>query len=209
MARIHHAGTEGHPQDWEAGARCWQKLEPLAKHVTGRAFKEAAPVVLGKDSLEGVRLLHLTGRSGLTLTEAERAALKKFVQGGGTVLVDAYAGAPAFTKAARKEMEDLFGKLQPLSVDPVLAEGKFEGGADLTSGVGFTLPARQQLRARGEKPEGQKVLVALVNKRPAVLFSEFDLVAAGSGAANYRALAYKPESARKVLGNLLIYLTVD
>ena len=209
VARVHHAGTEGHPQDWEAAARCWQKLEPLAKHVTGRSFKEAAPVVLGKDSLEGIRLLHLTGRSGLALTETERAALKKFVQGGGTVLVDSYAGSPAFTKAARKEMEDLFGKLQPLSVDPVLAEGKFEGGADLATGVGFTLPARQQLRARGEKPEGQKLLVALVNKRPAVLFSEFDVVSAASGAANYRALAYKPESARKILGNLLIYLTVD
>ena len=209
VARVRHAGTEGFPMDWEAAARCWDKLGPLAKHVTGLNFKEAAPVVLGKDSLEKIQLLHLTGRTGLKLTEAERAALKKYVQSGGTLLVDSYAGSPAFTKAARKELEDLFGALKPLSVEPALAEGKFEGGVDLASGVGYTLAARQQLRARGEKPEGQKLLVALVNKRPAVIFSEFDLVSAGSGAANYRSLAYKPEAARKILGNVLIYLTLE
>ena len=209
VARVRHSGSEGHPQDWEAAARCWQKLEPLAKHQTGRTLKEVAPVILGKDSLEGVRLLHLTGRTGLSFTESERVALKKFVESGGTVLVDAHAGSPAFAKASRKELESLFGPLQPLSVEPNLAEGKFEGGVDLTTGVGFTLPARQQLRARSEKPEGQKVLVAVVNRRPAVLLSEFDLVAAGAGIANYRALAYKPESARKILGNLMTYLMLD
>jgi hypothetical protein len=209
VARVHHAGTATQPQDWEAAAQCWQKLEPLAKHLTGRTLTEAKPVVLGKDSLEGVQLLHLTGRTALTFTQAERSALKKFVEAGGTVLVDAHAGSPAFAKAMRTELEALFGKLQPLSADPVLAEGRFEGGVDLSSGVGFTLPARQMLRGRGAKPEGQKLLAGVVDKRPAVIFSEFDVVASGAGIANYKALAYKPESARKILGNLLMYLTVD
>jgi hypothetical protein len=209
VARVHHAGTAAFPQDWDAAATCWQKIEPLAKHVSGRGLKEAKSVVLGKDSLEGVRLLHITGRTSATFSEAERTALKKFVEGGGTVLVDPHAGSPAFVKAMRKELEDLFGQLKPLSADPVLAEGRFEGGSDLSAGVGYTLPARQLIRARGEKPEGQKLLVARVNDRTAVIFSEFDLVAAGGGIANYKALAYKPESARKVLGNLFAYLTLD
>jgi Domain of unknown function (DUF4159) len=209
VARVHHGGTETNPQDWEAAARCWQLLEPLAKHVTGRAFTEAKPVVLGKDSLEGVRLLHLTGRTALTLTEAERTALKKFVEGGGTVLADPHAGSPAFAKAVRKELEDLFGDLKPLSTEPVLAEGKFEGGLDLSNGVGYSLPARRLIRGRGEKADGQKLLTAVVKGRPAVIFSDFDLIASAAGIANYKALAYKPESARKILSNLFIYLTVD
>ncbi len=94
--------------------------------------------MLGKDSLEGVRLLHVTGRTGLTFTEAERDALKKFVQGGGTVLADPHAGSPAFAKAIRKELEEMFGPMQPLT-EANLAEGRFEGGVDLSSGVGFTL----------------------------------------------------------------------
>jgi hypothetical protein len=209
VARVHHAGTEGSPADWDAASQCWTKLGPLAKHLTGRTFKEAAPVVLGKDSLDGVKLLHLTGRTGLKLTDAERAALKKFVESGGTLLVDPHAGSPAFAKAARKELEEVFGPLKPLTTDPVLSEGKFEGGVDTTTGVGFTLSARQLLRSRGEKPEGQKLLVAQVKGRPAVLYSEFDLVAAGAGITNYRALAYKPESARKIVGNLVTYLMLE
>jgi hypothetical protein len=205
VARVRHGGT----RDWEAAGRAWDKLAPLARHLTGRAFKQADPVALGKEALKGVNLLHLTGRGALALTEAERTAMQEFVRGGGTVLVDAHAGSAAFARSARKQLEDLFGELQPLAKEPVLAEGRFENGQDLNVGVGFTLAARQALRARGEKSEGQKILVALRKGRPAVLYSEHDLVAAGAGIANYRALAYRPESARKILGNVLTYLTLE
>ncbi|MCI0458502.1 MAG: DUF4159 domain-containing protein [Gemmataceae bacterium] len=205
IARVRHGGT----RDWEAAGRAWDKLAPLGKHLTGRTFKQADPVVLGKDALKDVKLLHLTGRSTVALTEAEQTALKEFVQGGGTVLVDAHAGRAEFARTARKQLEDLFGELAPLAKEPILAEGRFENGQDLNVGVGFTLAARQAIRARGEKSEGQKILVGLVKGRPAVLFSEYDVVAAGAGIANYRALAYKPESARKILGNVFTYITLD
>ena len=205
VARVRHGGT----QDWEAAGRAWDKLAPLGKHLSGRTFKQVAPVVLGKDALKEVNLLHLTGRGALALTEVERTALKNFVEGGGTLLVDPHAGSPEFARSARKQLEDLFGALQRLAKEPVLAEGRFENGQDLNRGVGFTLAARQAIRARGETSEGQKVLVALVKGRPAVLFSEYDIVAAGAGIANYRSLAYKPESARKILGNVLTYLALD
>jgi hypothetical protein len=205
IARVRHGGT----QDWEAAGRAWDKLAPLATHLTGLTFKQAEPIVLGKDSLKDVKLLHLTGRTTLTLTEAERTALKEFVQEGGTVLVDAHAGRPEFARGARKQLEELFGELRPLAKEPVLAEGRFENGQDLNVGVGFTLAARQAIRARGEKSDGQKLLIALMKGRPAVLFSEYDVVAAGAGIANYRALAYKPESARKILGNVFTYISLD
>jgi hypothetical protein len=205
MARVRHGST----RDWEAAGRAWDKLAPLGKHLTGRTLKQADPVLLRKEALKDVNLLHLTGRNALELTGAEQLALKEFVQGGGTVLVDAHAGRAEFARTARKQLEDLFGELVPLTKEPVLAEGRFENGQDLTVGVGFTLAARQALRARGEKSEGQKILVALVKGRPAVLFSEYDVVATGAGIANYRALAYKSESARKILGNLFSYLTLE
>ncbi len=209
IARVHHASTAATPQDWEAAARCWDRLAPLARHLTGRTLQQTESVRLGKDALKDIRLLHLTGRTDFTLTDEERTALKGYVRAGGTLLVDAHAGSPAFAKAARQQLEALFGKLQPLSVDPVLTEGKFEHGQDLNVGVGFTLAARQVMRSRGEKPEGQKLLTILIKGRPAVLFSEYDLVASAAGIANYRALAYKPESARKILGNVLAYLMLD
>jgi hypothetical protein len=209
VARVRHVGNASQPRDWDAAAACWPKLAPYIRHVTGCELREAPPVTLGKDALDGVLVLHITGRTALKLTDDERAALKEFVESGGTVLGDPYAGSSAFAAAARAELAAVFGSLHALESNHVLAEGRFEGGADLSAGVRFKLVARQLLRGRGEEPQGQRLLIASVGRRPAVFFSEFDLVAAAAGIENYRSSGYKPESARKILGNLLGYLAAD
>lgn len=205
IARVQHTS----PRDWDAANQCWTKFAPYLTHVIGHTLAEAAPVRLGTDKLDGLHLLHLTGREPLRLTDAERQALKDYVAGGGTVLVDAYAGAPAFAASARRELAEIFGPLAPLSAGQLLAEGRFVGGADLNSGIALKLPARQLLRQRNEAPHGQKLLVAHAGRRPAVIYSEFDLSAAMAGIENYRALGYKPDSARRIVSNLLAYIMAD
>ena len=209
VARVRHAADADHPRDWDAARACWQLYAPYVKHALGCDLKEADPVDLAGADLKGIHVLHLTGRRELRLSEAQRRLLKGFAEAGGTVLVDAYAGSPQFAAAARREIEATFGALQPLGPEDLLASGRFEGGSDLSRGVGFTLPARRLLRTRGEEAAGQKLLVARVGKRPAVVFSQFDLCAAMAGIANYRALGYKPSAARKVVANVLGYAVVD
>jgi hypothetical protein len=209
VARVRHTEAPAHPRDWDAAAECWQVFSPYARHVTGCRFEEASPVLLGKDDLAGIRVLHLTGRRAMRLSEPERAALKGFVERGGMVLCDAYAGSPEFAASARKQLEAVFGPLEPLPPDHLLAEGRFEGGEDLTRGVRLKLPARQLLRARGEEPSGQKLLIARVRNHPAVFFSEFDLCSAMAGIENYRSLGYKPDGARKIVGNLVAFAMAD
>jgi hypothetical protein len=102
VARVRHAGDAKHPRDWDAANMCWRMFAPYAKHITGCELKEGRAVVLGKDDLAAARLLHITGLHALRLSEAERAALKRYVADGGTVLVDAYAGSGAFAASARK-----------------------------------------------------------------------------------------------------------
>jgi hypothetical protein len=209
VARVRHGGSTC-PGDWDAAAAPWPKLAPYVKHITGCDLRELPPVTLGKDALDGVQLLHLTGRGPLQLMNSERVALKRFAESGGTILVDAYAGEPEFAASARRELEAIFGgRLQVLAPGHVCAEGRFAGGVDLSSDIRFTLPARQLLRNRGEQPEGQKLYIVAVGHRPAVLFSEFDLVAAAAGIENYRSLGYQGESARRILGNLLAYRATD
>ncbi len=209
VARVRHTESKEHPRDWDAAAACWEFFAPYAEHVAGCRFEESSPVRLGVDDLAGVRLLHLTGRRKMRLSEAERAALKRYLARGGTVLVDAYAGSTEFAVSARRELEAVFGELGPLPAEHLLAEGRFAGGADLNRGVRLKLPARQLLRQRGEGTEGQKLLIAQVGNRPAVFFSEFDLSAAMAGIENYRSLGYKPEAARRIVGNLVAFVAVD
>lgn len=49
----------------------------------------------------------------------------------------------------------------------------------------------------------------MVEKRPAVIFSEFDLSAAMGGIECYQSIGYKPASARKIVGNILAYVMAD
>ncbi|NQT38766.1 MAG: DUF4159 domain-containing protein [Planctomycetes bacterium] len=209
VARVRHSGPAESPRDWDSAAMSWKIFAPRAAHITGCALTEKRPVTLGKDDLEGIKVLHLTGRRRLVLAPDAREALKAFADGGGTVLVDAYAGSPEFAVSARSELETVFGKLEPLPADHLLADGRFEGGVDLSEGIRFKLPTRQLLRKEGESSEGQKLLIAKVGDRPAVIFSPFDLTAAMAGIENYRSLGYKPDSARKIVSNILAYVMVD
>jgi len=209
VARIKHSSPDDWPQDWAAGGRCWQAFAPYCKHITGCELKEAPAVTLGADDLEGIRLLHLTGRHEFSFSEEERAALKAYVADGGMVLVDAYAGSDAFTRSARAEIEAMFGKLERLAAESLLASGRFKGGADLSRGIRFKLPARRWLRQNTLPTHGQKLEVVHVDGRPAVLLSPFDLTGALAGIDGYRAVGYKPGSARKVVGNILAYVMAD
>ncbi len=210
VARLRHGVDSKHPRDWDSAGVTWTVLAPYAKHVTGCQLKEAKPVGLSSGDLKDVQLLHLTGRHGLVkFSSDERKALKEFVQNGGTLLVDAFTGSSTFAQSARQELEATFGKLTALPENDPLATGRFEGGVDLSEGIRFKLSVRQLLRKRGDDSRGQKLQVAVIGNRPAVIFSEFDLSAAATGIESYRALGYKPKSARQILGNILAYVQLD
>jgi hypothetical protein len=208
IARARFDGDSRQPADWDAASACWRKFSPYVRHVTGCTLEEALPVRPGDDKLEGIALLHLSGRGKIALAEKQRAVLKEFVEHGGTLLVDAYAGSPAFAASAQAELEAIIGPLKPLAAEHPLAEGNFEGGSDL-SVAGLKLPLRQLLRRRGESSRGQKLLVYQIKNRPAVVFSPYDLTAAMAGIENYHSLGYKPDAARKIVGNLLAYLVAE
>jgi hypothetical protein len=205
IARVRHGAGRG----WAAGELSWRIFAPYAAHVTGCPLQERPAVSLGADDPAGIRLLHLTGREPLRLTRQERETLKTYVLGGGTLLVDAYAGSTAFAASARKEIEATFGKLRPLDPGSALALGRFQGGSDLSRGIRFKLPARRLLRKAGVSTQGQKLEAVVVGGRLAVVFSRFDLTGAVAGSSDYGAAGYKPASARRIVGNVLAYVMAD
>ncbi|MHC4252088.1 MAG: DUF4159 domain-containing protein [Planctomycetota bacterium] len=212
VARVKFQGTDAAPLDWDAGKMSWKGAAPYVKHVTGYRMEERPPVDPGTDALgnfRGIHVLHMTGRRELRLSEPQRRALKQYVEDGGCLLVDAHAGSPEFAASARRELERTFGKLAPLAADSVLASGRFLGGADLTRNVSLKLSARRLLRERGLAPRGQKLKVATVGGRPAVVFSEFDRSVALAGIESFRAVGYKPRSACQIAANVLAYVAAD
>src|SRR5208282_1385309 len=90
---------------------------------------DVQPVQLGEDQLDNsYSVAHLTGPFKFSLPEAARAQIKKYVEGGGTLIVDACGGNAEFAESAQKELEAIFpdNKLSELPAElgsPVYAAG--------------------------------------------------------------------------------------
>lgn len=207
IARFGESGP--HPRDWESASTAWKTLAKSVEFRTGAEVNELPAVRLHNDDLSDVQLLHLAGRYELELTKKEKDALAQFVKNGGTIIVDAVAGSPEFAASSRELLTELFGDLNALKATHPLATGRFVGGDDLTADMRFTLPARQQLRKQGKSSKTNQLEVAMVDERPAVIFSQYDLASAATDIRNYRAVAYKPESARKILVNIAAFVLLD
>lgn len=202
VARARFGGDGAHPQDWDAAAHLWSGVSGYVEHLSGVTVAPQPAVPLTAEALDPKRiaLLHLSGRQRLTLTAAEGQALKRYVEGGGTVLVEAWGGAGAFAEGARAALTDLFGPTRPLEETAPLALGRFAGGSDLTTEAPITLAAR---KARGA---GLPLEIIERGGRPAVIFSPLDLSAAATGVAIHQRQGYTPEGARRVLTNVVALL---
>jgi len=205
VARVRHGGS----QDWDAAKHGWDRLRPYANHATGLALRSRPPVDLDAGLTDSdVQLLHLTGRRALDLTPAERTALAGFVERGGTVLIDAWAGSQTFAASARAVVEETFGGLEPLAADDALLTGFFIGGQDV-SRVRYDLGARKRLRAEGAPADRPRLSVVRRGGRPAVVLSSLDLSAAIAGVDIHGGAGYAPVSARAVVTNIVAWLGRD
>src|SRR5206468_3749117 len=62
----------------------------------------------GSDSLGACKVAHLTGTTAFELTAIQRKALMDFINAGGTLIIDAAGGSPAFAASAEKELGIMF-----------------------------------------------------------------------------------------------------
>ncbi len=206
VGRLVHGPADAPACDWRIGEAAVNSFAPFLRHVHGIGLNDAGPVDLLATNAPAVQVLTLTGTCGLTLDERATAALKQFLAGGGTLVVDAYAGSPQFARDARAYITRELGELVPLPADHDIVTGRFAGGFDLVSAVGYTLPARKTLRAEGASTSTHHLEALMLDGRAAVVFSPYDLTSAVSGASTYRSAGYRPATARRVMANIYGYV---
>ena len=102
VARI-EAGDNFDP---EPGA--WRRLAAIM-HNENHVGVLAEPVKLAAGTLDGYKIAHWTGTARVILTGDQRQALKKFVTGGGTLIIDAAGGSTEFAESAENELKQVFG----------------------------------------------------------------------------------------------------
>jgi hypothetical protein len=193
VARIEYNGN------WDPEPGGWRRLATLLRNE--RKIKlNAVPVKLGAGKLGGdVRFAHLTGTATFKLDEAARAEVKKFVQSGGTLLLEAAGGSAAFATAADAEARALFPDAAP-TVLPT-SHPCYEK----LDSVSYR-PFAQKLVGKANTPRLQALTVG---GRAAVFVSREDLSTGLVGHSVDGITGYSPNSAIELMTRLLLYATPE
>jgi hypothetical protein len=186
----------------------WRRMGNLLKN-DHRLALDVQPVSLGSGQLAGHKVAHLTGTAAVKLDDAARKELAGFVAGGGTLVVDAAGGSPAFADAIEQELAAAFGAeaakglARPLRSDhPVfnLPNAKLDR-------FYYRRFARKSLgELKGCRLKGIK---AGSGDRIGVFYSREDLSAGLVGEPVDGVLGYDVPTATALMRNILLYAAVD
>jgi hypothetical protein len=208
VARLQYSGN------WDPEPGGWRRMSAYM-HKTNGVDVDFQPVQLGDGKLDGFKVAHLTGTFKLSLPAAQQDEIKKFVLGGGTLIVDACGGRPEFISSAQTQLEQIFGAPAGELKKPLpIASPVFQSAATKLELVGYRNYAFKILG--GKDMHIPRVRAILVNGRAAVLFSPEDLSEGlvgqyVDGIYGYQPIATKTQDghlvagASEIMASLLMY----
>jgi hypothetical protein len=193
FAQIKH---EGHWNVHAGGAAAL--LRQMRQNTSIKVSLKRFPVVPGKDDLSPYGFLYLTGLDDFHFGDAAVAALRQFLNRGGTLLINNGLGLQTFEQAAKRELRRILpeAELKPLALSHPLYSTVFKIGE-----VKYT-PAVQRLMPELKAPLLEGVSIGGDLK---VIYSPFDLEMGWQGMEHPLAKGYEPESAAQVGLNIVMY----
>ncbi|MDP6542745.1 MAG: DUF4159 domain-containing protein [Phycisphaerae bacterium] len=201
IARLRHGGN------WNPEPLAFEALAMNMKNRAGIKLVVAPPINIVQLPKSGVKFAMMTGTEAVKFSDAEKAAIKSFVEGGGTVLIDVaggngrlYGGVKPFARSIRGTLKEIYpgrrnGARRLASSSPLY---------DIDGNKIKTVRFRRhtQLNISERYPQ---IKAIMVDGRPGILLSELDLTA---GLVGYRSLTvdgYTPDSAFKIVRNIILY----
>jgi hypothetical protein len=174
-------------------------LRFMKKNLSVKANYIVKTVRLDTDPLADYSFLYLSGITDFSLDDAERNALRSYLQGGGYLMIDNSLGLDEFGKAVYREMNGLFPestfKKLPAS-HPLFQQGPFK-----VDQVRFTLAVTAKYPALTAP-----VLEAIqVDGQDRVFYSPFDMAAGWQGDDHPLAYGYAPGDSLLLGANLVTY----
>jgi hypothetical protein len=193
VARLHYDGN------WNPEPGGWRRINAIMHNGDSIDVKTHA-VELGKDSLAGTKIAHLTGTDRFRLTTTQISALQAFIQGGGMLIVDAAGGKTAFTEAAEKNLAAIFGADADQLKDPLPEDDALYTTGGKLDEIRYRTFARSILgsskapRLRGIRKDGRLVCV----------YSAEDLSVGLVGQPVDGILGYTPATATELMRKILL-----
>jgi len=196
VARIEYTGN------WNPEPGGWRRFANVM-HNTRGVDLEVTPLKLGEGKLtKEYALAHFTGTTRFKLSPTQEKELKDYVNGGGTLVVDAAGGSSEFKDAAEVALRTMFGSSlgSPLPLEnPIYTAG----GEKLTQ-ASYRAFAKRSLSGGLNTPRLRGVQV---NNRTAVIYSPEDLTVGLVGMSVDGIYGYEPDYANKLMANIVTYAT--
>jgi hypothetical protein len=203
VARLQYVGNwDPEPGAWRRFGRWFQRQTGTAVHV-----RETKLATLAADALSPahVPLAHLTGNARYDFTDAEAAAVRKYVEGGGVLLIDQCGGSGPFDQSVQ---ETLLPKafpgaaLRPMPMDthPLFRGGPRDSGTeDLTKAR--LRPFNPDRAGNAERPFSDFTF-----GQGRVIFTPVDLTCGLLGTRTWGIAGFEPDYAQSFLKNLLFWV---
>ena len=166
---------------------------------------DVASVKLGIGDLAKYKIAHLTGTTKLVLREEQRKELKTFVDGGGTLIVDAAGGASVFADSAESELKQIFGDaaVKGLATPLPKTHELFTGEQWKVDEIRYRTFARQALVGKATDPRIHGITTDA--GRIGVFYSREDLSAGLVGEAVDGIIGYDPHVAAQLMRSMILY----
>jgi hypothetical protein len=191
-----------YPGNWDPEPGSWRRMAAIL-HNEQKIDLTAAPVPLGEGKLDSsYAIAHLTGTAAYKLPDKAKEELKQYVEGGGTLLVDACGGAGEFATDFEAQLAAIFGAGKALAVlppDHKLYVTEFPSEVKITD-VEYRPFARKMLGLGLKTPQLRGIDV---KGRTAVLFSREDLSTGMVGEPIGGVLGYSPGSTKAIVQHIL------
>ena len=202
IAKLRHTG------DWDAAPHAVKKLlQALEKSFGIVSGNRPIKLPASDPSLYRYTLLYMHGQRPFELSQEEIRNVRRYLEHGGVLFVDACCGSPKFDGSFRELMKQMFPDI-PLERIPVDHE-------IFTSGIGHDLKSvrrRAPLNDQGKgilKPverSGPPFLEGInINGRYAVIYSKYDISCALEKQTSLSCIGYVPQDAAKIATNVVLY----
>ena len=153
-------------------------------------------------------VVFLHGRRAFRFSNAERKALREYLERGGFMFGDAICAQPAFAESFRKEIQEIYpeGKWQRIPTDHALFGSDYRGFELKTVSL-------RDPQARGEDDKLSARIVRIepllegleIDGRYAVIFSPYDLSCALENSQSLECKGYVREDAARLGANIVLY----
>ncbi|MAE60283.1 MAG: hypothetical protein CMJ49_02885 [Planctomycetaceae bacterium] len=189
IARIQHAGKF----DPEPIALDQLKAILANDHDVNAAVSSVTPAQLKKSH----QITFMTTTGDARLDEAEATAIRAWLEGGGTMWLDAAGGADGASRQVLELAKQIMPGVRPSPINELhpIVKGHF----DCTT-VSYRLYSVQRM-GRVTRP---RLLAMEIEGRPALIMSAEDITAALAGLNHWEIFGYSPESARHLVINSIL-----